>query len=139
VEIHGIQPELLRGQPTIDQALVSFHRFCEGSVLVAHNAAFDMKFLQLKEARTGLRFDHPVLDTLLLSWLVHTFQEGHDLNTIARRFNIPVVGRHTALGDAIVTAEVLMKLIPLLEAQGIRTLEDAITASATIPLTRMKY
>ncbi len=53
--------------------------------------------------------------------------------------NIPVVGRHTALGDAIVTAEVLLKLIPLLEAQGIVTLEDALEASAKSPYARLEF
>ena len=139
VEVHGIRPELLNGQPTIAEALPIFHRFCEDSVLVAHNAAFDMKFLQLKEAETGLRFDHPVLDTMLLSWIVQPNQEGHSLDRIAQRFDIPIVGRHTALGDAIVTAEVLVRLIPLLEDAGIHTLEDAIQTSANAPLARLKY
>jgi len=108
-------------------------------VLVAHNAAFDMKLLQLKEEATGLYFDHPVLDTMLLSWIVHPNQEGHSLDRIAQRFDIPIIGRHTALGDAIVTAEVLVRLIPLLEDAGIHTLEEAIQASASSPLARLKY
>ncbi len=139
VEVHGIQPELLVGQPTLSEVVPTFHRFCEDSVLVAHNAAFDMKFLQLQEDATGLRFDHPVLDTLLLSWVVHPNLEGHGLDRIAQRFDIPIVGRHTALGDAIVTAEVLVRLIPLLEDAGIHTLEEAIQASARSPLARLKY
>jgi len=139
VEVHGIQPELLIGQPTIAEVLPTFHRFCEGSVLVAHNAAFDMKFLQLQEEATGLRFDHPVLDTLLLSWIVHPNQDGHSLDKIAQRFDIPIIGRHTALGDSIVTAEVLVRLIPLLEDAGIHTLEEAIQASASSPLAKLKY
>ncbi|TYO99002.1 DNA polymerase-3 subunit epsilon [Geothermobacter ehrlichii] len=139
VAIHHIQPEMLRGQPTIDKVLPNFHHFCEGSVLVAHNAAFDMRFLQMKEELTGLRFDHPVLDTLLLSWVVHPNQENHNLDDIARRLDIPIVGRHTALGDALVTAEVLVRLIPLLEARGIHTLEEALIASAASPYNRIKF
>jgi DNA polymerase-3 subunit epsilon len=139
VAIHHIQPEMLRGQPTIDKVLPNFHHFCEGSVLVAHNAAFDMRFLQLKEEMTGLKFDHPVLDTLLLSWVAHPNQESHNLEEIARRLDITIVGRHTALGDALVTAEVLVKLIPLLEAKGIHTLEDALMASAASPFNKLKF
>jgi DNA polymerase-3 subunit epsilon len=139
VDIHGIKPELLLGQPTIGEVLPTFHHFAEGSVLVAHNAAFDMRLLQLKEELTGLHFDHAVLDTLLLSWVVHPNQENHGLDEIARMFDIPVVGRHTALGDAIVTAEILVRLLPLLEANGIHTLEDAIKASAESPYNRLKY
>ncbi len=139
VEIHGIDPELLTSQPVITQVLPSFHAFVADSVLVAHNAAFDMRFLQLKEDAIGLHFDNPVLDTLLLSSIVHPNQEGHSLDDIAERFNITIVGRHTALGDALVTAEILLRLIPLLEAQGIHTLEEALSASFKSPFVKIKY
>ncbi len=139
IRIHGINPELLLDQPTILKVLPEFHHFAEGSVLVAHNAAFDMKFLKMKEAETGLRFEQPVLDTLLLSSIVHPNLEGHGLEQIARRLDIAIVGRHTALGDALVTAEILVKLIPLLEAKGILTLNDAIEASALSPYARIQF
>ncbi len=139
VEIHGIDPGLLPSQPVITEVLPGFHAFAADSVLVAHNAAFDMRFLQLKEKAIGLHFDNPVLDTLLLSSVVHPNQEGHSLDAIAERFNITIVGRHTALGDALVTAEILLKLIPLLEAQGIHTLEDALSASMESPFVKIKY
>jgi DNA polymerase III subunit epsilon len=139
VAIHGIQPELLAGQPTIDQVLPHFHQFAAGAVLVAHNAAFDMRFLQLKEAASGVRFDQPVLDTLLLSSIVHPHLGAHALDDIAERLNLTILGRHTALGDALVTAEVLLKLIPLLEAQGIHTLAEALEASAASPFNKLSY
>jgi DNA polymerase-3 subunit epsilon len=139
VEVHGIDPELLPSQPIITQVLPRFHTFAADSVLVAHNAAFDMRFLQLKEEATGLHFDNPVLDTLLLSSVVHPNQEGHSLDAIAERFNITIVGRHTALGDALVTAEILLKLIPLLEAQGIYTLAEALSASLKSPFAKITY
>jgi len=139
VAIHGIDPALLVGQPTIDRVLPHFYTFAEGAVLVAHNAAFDMRFLQLQEEKTGIRFDNPVLDTLLLSSIIHPTLKGHGLEGIAERFNITIVGRHTALGDSIVTAEVLNKLIPLLEAQGIMTLEDALLASERSAFAKIEY
>jgi len=139
VKVHGIAPELLASQPTIGEVLPQFHAFARDAVLVAHNAAFDMKMLQMTAAATGLRFDHPVLDTLLLSSIVHPYQEGHSLDAIAARLNIRIVGRHTALGDALATAEVLLKLLPLLEAKGIMTLNDALVASANSPYARLKF
>ena len=61
------------------------------------------------------------------------------MEQIAQRLDIAVVGRHTALGDALVTAEILVKLVPLLEAKGILTLNDAIEASALSPYARMQF
>lgn len=139
IPIHGIRSEMVIGQPTIEEVLPAFHAFAQDTVLVAHNAAFDMRFLQLKEAQTGLRFDHPVLDTLLLSAVVHPNQDSHRLEAIAERFNVTIIGRHTALGDAMVTAEVFIKLIPLLEEKGIRTVGQAREAAQQTYYARLKY
>jgi DNA polymerase III subunit epsilon len=139
IPIHGIQPEMVMGQPTIEQVLPSFHAFAQDTVLVAHNAAFDMRFLQLKEKQTGVVFDHPVLDTLLLSALIHPNQDSHRLEAIAERFNVTIIGRHTAMGDAMVTAEVFLKLIPLLAEKGIHTLGQAREAAQQTYYARIKY
>ncbi|MBR0564913.1 DNA polymerase III subunit epsilon [Azoarcus sp. L1K30] len=138
-KIHGISEDMLRGQPTIDTVLPAFHAFSAETVLIAHNAAFDMRFLQLKETLTGLRFDQPVLDTLLLSAVVHPNQESHRLEAIAERLGLTIIGRHTALGDAIVTAEVFLKLVPLLAEMGIRTLREAREAAEKTYYARIKY
>ncbi len=139
IPIHGITPAMVQGQPTLDQVLPGFHRFAEDTVLVAHNAAFDMRFLELAQPSTGVVFEQPVLDTLLLSALVHPNQESHKLEAIAERFNIPVVGRHTALGDALVTAEVFLHLVPLLQAMGIETLGQARAAAQQTYYARISY
>ena len=80
-----------------------------------------------------------MLDTLLLSAVVHPNQESHRLEAIAERFGITVLGRHTALGDAVVTAEVLLKLIPLLKDMGIVTLAQARAAAQQTYYARLKY
>ncbi len=77
---------MVRGQPTIDKVLPAFHQFAQDTVLVAHNAAFDMRCLQVKEKVTGVVFDQPVMDTLLLSAVVHPNQESHRLEAITERF-----------------------------------------------------
>lgn len=139
--VHGITPAMLGGQPYIEQVLPAFQRFAEDTVLVAHNAAFDMRLLQLAQARSGVAFVQPVLDTLLLSALVHPAHGDaeHRLEEIAARLGVQVIGRHTALGDAIVTGEVFLKLIPLLAERGIRTLKQAREASQRTPYAKLEY
>ncbi|MCZ8175731.1 MAG: exonuclease domain-containing protein [Burkholderiaceae bacterium] len=139
IAIHGIRPEQLAGQPTIDAVLPAFADFAADTVLVAYNAAFDMRFLQIKEARTGVRFEQPVLDTLLLSAVLHPGQGSHGLEAIAERLGVPVLGRHTALGDAIVTAEVFVKMMPLLRERGLVTLGQVLEASRATWLARVQY
>jgi DNA polymerase-3 subunit epsilon len=137
--VHGITPERLAGQPTIEAVLPRFRRFVEDTVLVGHNAAFDLRFLQLKEALTGVVFDQPVLDTLLLSALLHPNQESHSLEAIAQRLGVEIVERHTALGDAIATGEVFLRMIPLLLAAGIETLGQARAAARQTFYARLSY
>ncbi len=139
VAIHGITQEMVAGQPDIAAVLPAFHRFAEDSVLVAHNAAFDMKFLQLLQERTGVVFRQPVLDTLLLSAVVHPNQESHQLEVIAERLGVAVQGRHTALGDAMVTAEIWLRLMAQLEVMGIHTLRQAREAAERTWYARLKY
>lgn len=139
--VHGISQEMLADQPMLEDVLPSFHRFAHDTVLVGHNAAFDMRLLQLARPRTGLAFDQPVLDTLLLSALVqpgHADAE-HRLEAIAARLGVPIVGRHTALGDALMTAEVFLKLLPLLAERGIRTLRQAREASQQTLYAKLEY
>jgi DNA polymerase-3 subunit epsilon len=139
INVHGISPEMLEDQPTIDQVLPRFYNFAEDTVLVAHNAAFDMRFLQMKEEQTGITFIQPVLDTLLLSAVVHPTQSDHSLEAIAQRLGIKLLGRHTALGDAIMTGEVFLKLIPLLAEQGIYTLKEAREAAQQTYYALIEY
>ena len=139
IRIHGILPEMVAGQPPIEKALPAFFRFAEDTILVAHNAAFDMRMLQLKEDLSKVRFSNPVLDTMLLSAVVQPGQQIHDMEGIAARLGVSIVGRHTALGDALVTAEIFLKLIPLLEKQGITTLGKARGASRKTYYARLKY
>ncbi|WP_141055794.1 3'-5' exonuclease [Tepidiphilus succinatimandens] len=138
IAVHHITPEMLEGHPTIAEVLPAFHRFAHDTVLVAHNAAFDMRFLQLKEEKLRIRFDQPVLDTLLLAAFLLPNQE-HSLEALALYFGVRVFGRHTALGDALVTAEIFLKMIPLLAEKGVITLRQAREASQQTYYARLRY
>ena len=139
VRIHGIKTGDLLDQPAIGEVLPAFHRFCEDTVLVAHNAAFDMRFLELKEVATGVRFSQPVLDTLLLAALAHPSLRDHSLEAVAERLGLRVIGRHTALGDSLVTGDIFLKLLPLLAERGIVTLGQALEASRETYYARLQY
>jgi len=133
-EVHGLTWEMLKGKPRLEEVLPAFRAFLEGSVLVAHNGAFDMAFLR----KVGID-QPPLVDTLLLAHLLFPDLKDHRLERLAERFGVPVLGRHTALGDALMTAEVYARMIPLLKERGFRTLGQALRACERLPLARLKY
>lgn len=139
VKYHGIRPEMLVDQPYISEVLPRFHAFAQGTVLVGHNVAFDMRMLEMKEHQTGIAFTNPILDTMLLSDIVHPAHRKHNLQAVADRLGVRITGRHTALGDSIATGEIFLRLIPLLAAQGIKTLREARQTSQKSLYARLKY
>ncbi|QPH54179.1 3'-5' exonuclease [Pontivivens ytuae] len=128
IRVHGVTNEMVAGAPPLAKIGHDFHEFARGAVLVAHNAPFDLAFLKREETRIGKCFDHPVLDTVLLSAALFGESEEHTLDAIAERLDVAIPGadRHTALGDARATAEVLVKMIPMAEGMGIRTFGEAV-------------
>lgn len=127
-EVHGITEDMVKGAPTIAEAGKRFHDFARGAVLIAHNAPFDMEFLRRHEEDIGASFDHPVLDTVLLSAVVYGQLEQHSLDALTARLGItiPEEARHTAIGDTVATADAFLKLIPMLQARGLRTFGDVL-------------
>ncbi len=121
--VHGITDAMVAAAPPIAIAGRDFHRFAQGAVLVAHNAPFDMAFLRRHEPAIGAPFDHPVLDTVLLSAVVFGQSAEHSLDALTHRLGItiPEEARHTAIGDARATAEAFLRLIPMLDARGFST------------------
>jgi DNA polymerase III subunit epsilon len=139
IQIHGIRPEMLQGQPTIDKALPLLYQFAGNTVLVGHNMAYDMRMFQVKEYISSVRFTQPVLDTMFLSAVIHPSHRRHSLEAISERLGISITGRHTALGDALAAAEILLKCIPILARNDILTLNDALQASRKTRYAKISY
>ncbi|MEM6943320.1 MAG: exonuclease domain-containing protein [Pseudomonadota bacterium] len=129
--IHQISDADVAGAPDFLAAGRRFHAFCRDAVLVAHNAPFDLAFLHRREAEMGVAWNHPVLDTVLISAMTFGITEEHTLDALCERLDatIPPEVRHSALGDAIATAEVFVRLLPLLEAKDLTTLGDVVAES----------
>jgi DNA polymerase III subunit epsilon len=136
IRIHGITEDMVRDKPPARIVLPQFKNFVGDGVLVAWNVAFDMRFLELKQDEAGVRFNNPVLDALLLSIYVSNGVTDHSLIATAERLGIVVTGRHTALGDAMATAGIWIKLLDVLEARGIRTLGQAFKISSRLVAER---
>lgn len=126
--VHGISDAMVVDAPGVAEALARFHRFAEGAVIVAHNAPFDMTFLRRAEPAIGKRFDMPILDTVLLSAVVFSQQEEHSLDALTQRLGITISqeARHTALGDAVATADAFLKMLTMLRGRDIRTFEEVL-------------
>lgn len=127
-KVHKVTDAMVQGQPGIARAGRQFHAFARDSVIVAHNAPFDMAFLQRHKDRMGVIWDHPILDTVLLSAVIFGASETHTLDALCDRLGvtIPEALRHTALGDARATAEVLVRMLPMLRARGLTTFGEVI-------------
>ena len=122
--VHRIPEEELLRAPTIDTVLPQFLDFAKDSILVAHNAEFDMGFLQAEKEMCWGYIDTPeCLCTLALSRFVHPHEYRHTLDAAASRLNVPIptVGRHRSLPDVLMTAQVFLKLI---ELGHIRSLDE---------------
>jgi DNA polymerase-3 subunit epsilon len=127
IRFHGITDEMVRDKPPFAMVLPAFHRFAADAVLVAHNAAFDLTFLN--RAAGSLSFDQPVVDTLLLSAHLDPTEADHSLDAIAARLGLDVVDRHSALRDSLLTAAILLRLLDRCEEIGITRLGQLIAAT----------
>ena len=138
----GISSAMVASAPSIDTALPAFLEFARGSVLVAHNATFDVSFLKVAAARTGYGWPgFTVVDTVPLARQLVDRDEApnHRLSTLASLFGAATTPDHRALHDAQATVEVLHALIARVGNQGVRSLEELVSYSSRVsPATRRK-
>ena len=123
VHLTGITDAMVADAPEVSQVLRDFAAFCGDSVLVAHNAAFDIGFIRHYGRMHGLKFANPVLDTLALSRSLYPHVRSHKLNDIAKRLNVTMIRHHRASDDAATCAGILDKLLAELAGKGVERLE----------------
>ncbi|MCL1900129.1 MAG: DEDD exonuclease domain-containing protein [Promicromonosporaceae bacterium] len=132
----GITREMVATAPDLALVLPSFLEWARGSVLVAHNAAFDVGFLKAAATELGYRWPgFQVVDTVPLARRVVTRDEApnHKLSTLAGLFRTQVTPDHRALSDARATVDVLHALLDRLAPLGVTHLEDLATATDPVP------
>jgi DNA polymerase III subunit epsilon len=138
----GITDAMVASAPSVDAVLPMFLEFAHGSVLVAHNAPFDVGFLKAACDSTGRAWPTlQVLDTARLARRVLARDEAHDcrLSTLARLFRASTMPTHRALDDARATVDVLHGLFERLGNVGVHTVEELATwQSAVSPAQRRK-
>ncbi|HEX8455962.1 MAG TPA: exonuclease domain-containing protein [Pyrinomonadaceae bacterium] len=127
VALTGITDAMVKSAPLFSEVAADLLRFIDRAVLVAHNAPFDVRFLNHEIARVhpGKRMFNAQLCTVSLSRRVVPDLANHRLHTVAEHFSVPIVNRHRAAGDAAATAEVFLRLLELLSQNGVRDLAAA--------------
>lgn len=120
--VHGITDRMVDGAPDFAGGWPPLAAMIEGSVVVGHSIGFDLAILKSECDRAGLPWTAPpALDTALLYSALYPKEKEIGLENLAERFGVEIEGRHTALGDALVTAEVWIALMAQLVDRGITT------------------
>ncbi len=130
--VHGLTDAMVADAPPLAEALPELRERMAGAVVVGHQIGFDLAILERECARAGLDWARPPsLDTLPLAAALLPDLPDFELETVAERLGVDPRGHHTALGDALVTAEIFRRLIPMLGEAGVSTLDQASSLAAS--------
>ena len=124
VEVTNITDDMVKDAETIDKVMPKILEFVGDSVLVAHNADFDIGFLKYNANELGLRLDNTYLDTLRLAKDLFPDYKKYKLGKIAENLGIKVEVAHRALDDVDTTVKVLNVMLNMLKEKGCETLDD---------------
>lgn len=125
--IHGITDEMVVAAPRLGEVLDEFEILCGDHVVVGHGVAFDLAIIErVRRAHHRPPLRNTALCTMRLAAALHPGWTDVTLEALATRLRVPVVGRHTARGDALVAGALMLGLLPELAGRGHRTLADAL-------------
>lgn len=138
-----INDAMVEDAPEISEILPQFCQFIEGCVLVAHNAQFDISFIEKNCERLELAFDYTSVDTVGLARYLLPGISKYRLNNVAKVLNIPLENHHRAVDDAECTAQIFVKFLEMLKEREIACLDqlnsEAAASVNTIRKTRANH
>lgn len=139
-KLTGITDNMVKDAPTIENVLPEFLKFCEDTVLVAHNASFDTGFIRIAAERAGLgELHHTIVDTLELARALLPELNKHKLDIVCEHLGVTLNGHHRAVNDAEATAEVFIKFLDMLAEKKIFTLDEInVLASRTVNYKKLR-
>ncbi len=137
-ELTSIRDDMVMDAPKIETVLPEFMEFCEGAVMVAHNADFDMSFIKKNCDLQGITHDFTIADTVALARYLLPQLNRYKLDTVAKALGIPLDNHHRAVDDAGCTAEIFVKFITMMKERGIQNLDDLNEVATSSPETIMK-
>lgn len=139
-KLTGITDDMVKDAPTIENVLPEFLKFCEDTVLVAHNASFDTGFIRIAVERAGLgELHHTIVDTLELARALLPELNKHKLDIVCEHLGVTLNGHHRAVNDAEATAEVFIKFLDMLAEKKIFTLDEInVLASRTVNYKKLR-
>ena len=123
-ELTHIRDDMVLSAPKIEEILPDFMEFCEGAVMVAHNAEFDMSFISKNCERQGLSCEYTVVDTVALARVLLPQLNRFKLNNVAKVLKVSLENHHRAVDDAACTAEIFVKFIHMMKERGIEDLDQ---------------
>lgn len=123
-QLTGINDSMVINYPMIDVILPDFLKFCEGCILVAHNASFDVGFIQKKAEQLGIATEFTVVDTVAMARVLLPELNRFKLNVVAKALGISLENHHRAVDDAGATAEIFMKFIEMLKERQVDSLNQ---------------
>lgn len=138
-EVTNITDDMVKDAETIDQVFPKILEFLGDSVIVAHNAGFDVGFLKQNAKNLGYQFDYTYLDTLSLAKDLFPEYKKYKLGRIAANLGIKVEVAHRALDDVDTTVKVFKVMLDMLKERGAKKLEDIDKVSRTEETQKEEY
>ncbi len=124
VKLTGITDDMVKDAPPVEQVLNEFMEFIQGSVLVAHNANFDVGFIKQNAKLMGEKVKNPYIDTLELCRKMFPELGRYKLNIVAKHLKIELENHHRAVDDSMATAKIFMHCINMLKEKGCKSIKD---------------